>query len=252
MVAPVTNIVTPQALTGRPGSSGMTSSDRRSGDDSPEPRGAVSRVAKASFMGTFVEWFDYAAYGYLAATIALVFFPEDEGRSALIKTFGLFALSFLIRPIGGVVWGHLGDRYGRKRTLSLSILMMSGATFLIALLPGHAAIGAAAPALLFSLRLVQGFSAAGEYAGASTYLAETAPAHRRGLFGAIVPASTACGLLAGSLLAALLTGVLDDAAMQSWGWRVPFLLAAPLGLIGLYIRRRADALPATAPLEVVR
>lgn len=203
-------------------------------------------------MGTFVEWFDYAAYGYLAATIALVFFPEDEGRSALIKTFGLFALSFLIRPIGGVVWGHLGDRYGRKRTLSLSILMMSGATFLIALLPGHAAIGAAAPALLFSLRLVQGFSAAGEYAGASTYLAETAPAHRRGLFDAIVPASTACGLLAGSLLAALLTGVLDDAAMQSWGWRVPFLLAAPLGLIGLYIRRRADALPATAPLEVVR
>lgn len=225
MVAPVTNIVTPQALTGRPGSSGMTSSDRRSGDDNPEPRGAVSRVAKATFMGTFVEWFDYAAYGYLAATIALVFFPEDEGRSALIKTFGLFALS---------------------------ILMMSGATFLIALLPGHAAIGAAAPALLFSLCLIQGFSAAGEYAGASTYLAETAPAHRRGLFGAIVPASTACGLLAGSLLAALLTGVLDNAAMQSWGWRVPFLLAAPLGLIGLYIRRRADALPASAPLEVVR
>jgi len=191
----------------------------------------LRKAITSSFLGNFVEWFDYALYGYLSATIATVFFPEDEGRTALVKTFGLFALSFLIRPVGAVVWGHIGDRYGRKTALSWSILLMSGATTCIALLPGHATIGVAAPVLLLTFRLIQGFSAAGEYAGASTLLTELA---------AVVPASTASGLLLGSLMAALLTGVLDDATMESWGWRIPFLIAAPLGLVGLVIRRSLD------------
>ncbi|MGO3755031.1 MFS transporter [Corynebacterium variabile] len=200
----------------------------------------LRKAITSSFLGNFVEWFDYALYGYLSATIATVFFPEDEGRTALVKTFGLFALSFLIRPVGAVVWGHIGDRYGRKTALSWSILLMSGATTCIALLPGHATIGVAAPFLLLTFRLIQGFSAAGEYAGASTLLTELAPTGKRGLVAAVVPASTASGLLLGSLMAALLTGILDDATMESWGWRVPFLIAAPLGLVGLVIRRHLD------------
>ncbi|QCY48485.1 MFS transporter [Glutamicibacter creatinolyticus] len=153
-----------------------------------------------------MEWFDYAAYGYLAVTIAAVFFPSDDRQLALLMTFGVFAISFLVRPLGGFVWGHLGDRIGRKEALSWSILLMSGATFCIALLPGYASIGIGAPLLLLALRLVQGFSASGEYAGASAFLVEYAPANRRGLYAAVVPASTATGLLLGSLLAALLTG----------------------------------------------
>ncbi|GGJ47037.1 MFS transporter [Glutamicibacter ardleyensis] len=201
------------------------------------------KVVAASFIGNFVEWFDYAAYGYLAVTIAAVFFPESAPQTALLLTFGLFAISFLVRPLGGFVWGHIGDRIGRREALSWSILLMSGATFAIALLPGYLTIGIAAPLLLLALRLVQGFSASGEYAGASAFLVEYAPANRRGLYAAVVPASTAAGLLLGSLMAALLTGLLDPEQMQSWGWRIPFLLAAPMGLIGRYIRTKLEDSP---------
>ena len=219
-----------------------------SGQQRPSPggvgRSARRRVVAASFIGNFVEWFDYAAYGYLAVTISVVFFPESDPHTALLLTFALFALSFLVRPIGGFIWGAIGDRIGRRQALSWSILLMTGATFMIALLPDYRTIGFAAPILLLLLRIVQGFSAAGEYAGATAFLVEYAPAHRRGLYAAVVPASTAAGLLLGSLLATLLTSLLDADAMESWGWRLPFLLAAPLGLIGRYIRTRLEDSPA--------
>ncbi|MGR6901825.1 MFS transporter [Glutamicibacter sp. BSL13] len=219
-----------------------------SGQQRPDPGGVGSatrrKVVAASFIGNFVEWFDYAAYGYLAVTISVVFFPESAPQTALLMTFALFAISFLVRPLGGFVWGHIGDRIGRREALSWSILLMSGATFCIALLPGYASIGIAAPLILLLLRLVQGFSASGEYAGASAFLVEYAPANRRGLYAAVVPASTATGLLLGSLLAALLTGLLDAEQMQSWGWRIPFVLAAPMGLIGRYIRTKLEDSPA--------
>lgn len=202
------------------------------------------KVIAASFIGNFVEWFDYAAYGYLAVTIAAVFFPSDDPQAGLLMTFGVFALSFLVRPVGGFIWGHLGDKIGRREALSWSILLMTGATFCIALLPGYASIGFGAPLLLLALRLVQGFSAAGEYAGASAFLVEYAPANRRGLYAAVVPASTATGLLFGSLMAAGLTGLLSSGDLESWGWRIPFLLAAPLGLIGRYIRTKLEDSPA--------
>lgn len=197
-------------------------------------------AVKASFIGTFIEWFDYAAYIYMSAVISRVFFPEMTGRRALILTFGLFALSFLVRPIGAIVWGHVGDKYGRIHTLTISIVMMSLATVGIGLLPGYATLGMGAVIGLLLLRMVQGFSAAGEYAGAATHLAEIAPAKRRGLYGAVVPAATASGLLLGSLMAAGLTGLLSEEALHSWGWRLPFLLAFPLGFYGLIIRRHAD------------
>jgi MFS transporter, MHS family, proline/betaine transporter len=202
------------------------------------------RVVAASFIGNFVEWFDYAVYGYLAATIAVVFFPESAGGTALLATFGLFAVSFVVRPIGGFIWGHIGDKVGRRTALSLSILIMSLSTFAIGLLPSYAAVGILAPLLLLAVRIVQGFSAAGEYAGASAFLVEYAPEGKRGLFAAVVPASTATGLLLGSLMATMLYGILSADDMESWGWRIPFFLAAPMGIIGRYIRTRLEDTPA--------
>lgn len=212
-------------------------------DRAPTDKETHRRVLAASFIGNFVEWFDYAVYGYLAATIAAVFFPESDPQTGLLLTFALFAISFLVRPIGGFVWGHIGDRVGRRTALSLSILIMSGATFCIALIPSYATIGIAAPVLLLAFRVLQGFSASGEYAGASAFLVEYAPANRRGLYAAVVPASTATGLLLGSLLAGVMTSVLSAEALESWGWRLPFLLAAPMGLIGRYIRTKLEDTP---------
>jgi MHS family proline/betaine transporter-like MFS transporter len=202
------------------------------------------RVVTASFIGNFVEWFDYAVYGYLATIISSVFFPETDRQTALLATFGVFAISFFIRPLGGFIWGHIGDRLGRRKALSLSILIMSGATFCIALIPGYNTIGILAPILLLLVRIIQGFSAAGEYAGASAFLVEYAPANKRGLYAAVVPASTAAGLLLGSLIAALLSSVLTAEELHDWGWRLPFLLAAPMGLIGRYIRTKLEDTPA--------
>ncbi|MEX0427373.1 MFS transporter [Nocardioides sp. DS6] len=220
--------------------------------DQAQIRSTHRRVVAASFVGNFVEWFDYASYGYLAATISTVFFPSSDRSAALLATFAVFAVSFFIRPLGGFFWGRMGDRVGRRSALSLSIVVMSASTFCIALLPTYAMVGLLAPLLLLIVRVVQGFSASGEYAGASAFLVEYAPSHRRGLYASVVPASTASGLLLGSLLAALLTGLLGDDALHSWGWRLPFLLAAPLGLIGRYIRLRIEDTPVFRALEESR
>ena len=189
-----------------------------SGQTRPDPAGVGAktrrRVVAASFIGNFVEWFDYAVYGYLATTIATAFFPDTDRQVALLSTFALFAVSFLVRPIGGFIWGSIGDRVGRRTALSWSILIMSLATFCIALIPSYAQIGFWAPVILLLIRVVQGFSASGEYAGASAFLVEYAPANKRGLFAAVVPASTAAGLLLGSLLAALLTQGVGKVALS--------------------------------------
>ena len=210
---------------------------------SPVSAATRRRVISASFIGNFVEWFDYAIYGYLAATIATVFFPDSDPQTALLATFALFAISFFVRPLGGFFWGHLGDKMGRRTALSLSILIMTGATFCMALIPGHTTIGIFAPILLLIVRIVQGFSAAGEYAGASAFLVEYAPANRRGIYAAVVPASTAAGLLFGSLFVAGLSALLTSEQMDTWGWRIPFLLAAPMGLIGRYVRTKLEDTP---------
>lgn len=208
-----------------------------------ERQGMVRKVALSSFLGNFIEWFDYASYSYFATVIAGVFFPSADRTVALMQTFGVFALSFVLRPVGALFWGHFGDRFGRKRALSLSILLMSGASFLIGCLPSYAVIGLVAPLLLLALRMVQGFSASGEYAGAATFLGEYAPVKRRGIYCSLIPASTAIGLLAGSTLAMVMTSHLSAAAMGGWGWRVPFLMAGPLGLIVHYIRNNVADSP---------
>ncbi|WP_314883782.1 MFS transporter [Actinomyces oris] len=205
---------------------------------------ALRRAAKASFIGNFIEWFDYASYGYLVTVIGHAFFPAADKSVQLLSTYAVFAMSFILRPIGAVVWGAWGDRWGRRWALSWSILIMSGSTFFIGLLPTYAAIGMASAIGLLVLRMIQGFSASGEYAGAGTFLAEYAPPARRGIYTSLVPASTACGLLAGSLMVTGMFSVLSDDAMNTWGWRVPFLLAGPLGLIGRYIRVHLEDSPA--------
>lgn len=204
---------------------------------------ALKRVAAASFIGNFVEWFDYATYGFLATVIAVVFFPSSDPAVALMSVYAIFALSFIVRPFGGIFWGYIGDKYGRKQALSWSIMIMTLATMCIALLPNYASIGIFAPILLLALRMIQGFSASGEYAGASSFLAEYAPKGKKGLFTSLVPASTATGLLLGSLMAGAMFALMSESFLHEYGWRIPFLLAAPLGLIGRYIRLKLEDTP---------
>lgn len=210
-----------------------------------EKHRTLKRVTFSSFLGNFIEWFDYASYSYLATVIAVVFFPSEDKMVATMYTFAVFALAFLVRPIGAVFWGNMGDKKGRKWALSMSILLMSGATFMVGCLPGYAVVGAAAPALLLACRVVQSFSASGEYAGAATFIAEYAPKDHRGFYCSMVPASTAVGLLTGSLFATFLYGVWGSSSpfVVEWGWRIPFLLAAPLGLITHYIRTHLEDSP---------
>lgn len=221
----------------------IPNTDASADTEARERHRALQRAAKASFIGNFIEWFDYASYGYLAAIIGQVITPSEDKSIQLMTSFAIFAMSFVLRPVGAVIWGAWGDRLGRRWALSWSILIMSGSTFLIGLLPGHALIGIAAPIGLLLLRMVQGFSASGEYAGAGTFLAEYAPPAKRGLYTCLVPASTACGLLAGSVMVTGMLAVLSDDQMLSWGWRIPFLLAGPLGLIGRYIRVHLEDSP---------
>ena len=161
------------------------------------------KVAFSSFLGNFIEWFDYATYTYFAITIGQVFFPESSVDSTLMA-FAIFALSFVFRPLGASFWGTMGDKKGRKWSLSVSILCMTAAAFLIGCLPSFETIGIASPMLLLALRSIQGFSAAGEYSGAAVFLAEYAPANHRGKYCSLVAASTACGLFAGSTAALII------------------------------------------------
>lgn len=204
----------------------------------------LRKVIVAAAIGNFVEWFDFAVYGFLATAIAQQFFPSTDASAGLLKTFAVFAVAFAFRPLGGVFFGMLGDRVGRKKTLAFTILLMAGATTLIGLLPTYAAIGVMAPILLTLIRCAQGFSAGGEYAGACAYLMEHAPQHKRAWYGSFVPVSTFSAFAAAAIMAYALEASLSAEAMGSWGWRLPFLIAAPLGLVGLYLRWRLGETPA--------
>lgn len=211
--------------------------------DRTQDASVLRRVLIASGLGTLLEYFDYASYSYLATTIAVAFFPAEDRTVALLSTFAVFALSFLVRPFGAFVWGSLGDRIGRKTILATTILIMSGSTFLIGFIPGYAVIGVAAPLLLLLLRMSQSFSASGEYAGAGTFIAEYAPARRRGLLTSVVPMAAAAGFLIASLMATVFYATMSPEFMQSWGWRIPFFVAGPLGILGLWLRTRVEDTP---------
>lgn len=202
----------------------------------------LHRAIAASAIGNAVEWFDYGIYAYGVSYVSAALFPGSTAEATLFA-LATFAISFLIRPLGGLFWGPIGDRYGRKSVLVRTILMMSGATLCIGLIPTYATIGVWAPTLLILLRLLQGFSAGGEYAGAATFMAEYAPVGRRGLYGSFLEVGTLAGFSAGALLTLGFDALLGDAVMHAWGWRLPFLIVGPLGLIGLYLRSRLAETP---------
>lgn len=205
---------------------------------------AIRRSIRGVAIGNLMQWFDFGIYGYLATTIAQVFYPGDRASTVgLIATFGTMAAAFVVRPLGGLIFGPLGDRLGRKRVLIMTITLMTGATTAVGLLPGYATIGVAAPLSLVAARVVQGLSTSGEYVGAMTYIIEQAPDRRRGQVAGFVPLATWTGYVFGALLVTGLQFGLTDEQMLSWGWRVPFLLSAPLGLAALYLRRRLGESP---------
>src|SRR6478672_12396560 len=226
---------------GSPGSSGA---------DGPQvPPAVLRRATVGAAVGSIVEWFDVAVYAYLAAVIGSVFFSTDDPTVALLSSFAVFGAAFVVRPLGGIFFGALGDRVGRQRTLAWVILLVSGATLAIGLLPGYATLGVAAPILLVVLRLLQGFSAGGEMGGASAFVAEYSPPRRRGLLVSWVEMGCIVGFLLGSVVVLLLNLLLTSDQVEAWGWRIPFLLAAPLGLVGLYIRSRLEETPEFAALR---
>ncbi|HEY4534663.1 MAG TPA: MFS transporter [Enteractinococcus sp.] len=207
------------------------------------PIKTLRQVTFAGFAGTVVEWFDFAVYGFMAAIIATVFFPDSGGAVALLQTFAIFAVAFALRPLGGAIFGMLGDRFGRKNILIITVLLMSGATAAIGLLPTYDQIGVWAAILLTLARCLQGLSAGGEYAGAVTYVIEHSPPHQRARWGSAMPTATFTAFAAAALLSFLLTSGLGDAAMYEWGWRIPFLVAAPLGLVAFWVRRKLGESP---------
>ncbi|MDX3849134.1 MFS transporter [Streptomyces sp. AK02-01A] len=210
---------------------------------------AVRRAVKAAALGNAMEWFDFGIYSYLAVTIGHVFFPSGNSTVQLLASFATFAVAFLVRPVGGMVFGPMGDRVGRKKILALTMIMMAIGTFAIGLIPSYATIGFWAPVLLIFFRLVQGFSTGGEYGGASTFIAEYAPDRRRGYYGSFLEFGTLAGYVGAAGLVTALIAWLSPDTMDAWGWRVPFLVAGPLGLAGLYLRLRLDETPAFQRLE---
>ncbi len=207
-----------------------------------------SRVAKKSMIGTSVgnavEWFDFGIYSFLAVTMGKVFFPEVNPSFQLIYAFATFAVAFIARPIGGIFFGLMGDRIGRKKVLAFTLILMAAATLSIGLIPSYASIGITAQVLLLIARLVQGFSTGGEYAGAMTYIAETTPDKKRTFMASGLEVGTLVGFIAGAALVTSLTYILGPETMVAWGWRIPFIIAAPLGLIGFYLRNHLEETPA--------
>ncbi|MBR8104826.1 glycine betaine/L-proline transporter ProP [Burkholderia multivorans] len=207
-------------------------------------RAVLKRAVGAMAFGNAMEWFDFGVYSYIAVTLGKVFFPSSSPSAQLLATFGTFAAAFIVRPLGGMVFGPLGDRIGRQRVLAMTMIMMAVGTFAIGLIPSYASIGIMAPVLLLVARLVQGFSTGGEYGGAATFIAEFSTDRRRGFMGSFLEFGTLIGYTLGAATVALLTATLSHEALLSWGWRVPFFIAGPLGLVGLYVRLRLEETPA--------
>lgn len=202
------------------------------------------KIIIAAMLGNGLEWYDFAVYAYLTLTISKLFFPAGDANLHLLATLGIFAVGFVARPLGGVIFGWIGDRFGRRIALVLSIFMMAIPTGCIGLLPTYAAIGLWAPLLLVLLRVLQGLSLGGAFCGSMTFLIEHAPPRKRGLIGSFTLASLAIGFLMGALITMMIAGMLSAEQFSAWGWRVPFLLGIPIGFVGFYIREHCEESPA--------
>jgi MHS family proline/betaine transporter-like MFS transporter len=196
------------------------------------------KVLIGGAFGNALEWYDFALFGFFAPVIGRLFFPETDRLATLLQAFGVFALGYLARPLGGILFGHLGDRLGRKLALQLSVALMAIPTALVGVLPGHASIGMWAPIGLTVIRLFQGVSVGGELIGSYSFLGEQAAVGRRGFMCSWASFSAVAGILIGSAVAALLSAVLTDEQLIDWGWRIPFLLGIAVGVAGLWLRRQ--------------
>jgi MHS family proline/betaine transporter-like MFS transporter len=213
----------------------------------PTASSSTTRVVGAGVIGNMLEWYDFAIYGFFAAQIGRTFFPVGNEVAQILAAFGIFAVGYLMRPLGGVVTGYIGDHLGRRAALTISVAAMAVPTFLVGILPGYETLGIMAPVLLTLLRVIQGLSVGGEYTTAMVFLVERAPPGRRGLMGAICAAGANIGTLFGSATGAGLAAMMSAEALDAWGWRLPFLLGLLVGLAGYALRRGIAEMPVHRP-----
>lgn len=204
----------------------------------------MRKAITAAALGNAMEWFDFGVYGFVAYVLGKVFFPEASPSVQMIAALATFSVPFLIRPLGGLFFGALGDKYGRQKVLAATIVIMSLSTFAIGLIPSYASIGIWAPILLLLAKMAQGFSVGGEYTGASIFVAEYAPDRKRGFLGSWLDFGSIAGFVLGAGLVVMISSVIGEEKFQEWGWRLPFFLALPLGMIGLYLRNALEETPA--------
>lgn len=208
--------------------------------------GSTRRTIAAGAIGNVLEWYDFAVYGYFAAAIGRAFFPQEDPVAQVLAAFGIFAVGFLMRPVGGAVIGSIGDKFGRKVALIVSVAAMAIPTFLVGVLPDYRVLGLAAPIILTLLRMVQGLSVGGEYTTSIIFIIERAPADRRALIGALGCCGAVGGILLGSATGALLASFMSEAALADWGWRIPFLAGLLVGIAGVVLRRHVEETPRPA------
>jgi MHS family proline/betaine transporter-like MFS transporter len=232
------DVTTDQSSKDRPYSRRLTVSDVNVVDQR-----MLKKALGGTIVGNTMEWYDVGVFGYLITTMGPVFLPEADRTVQTLFLLGTFAATFIARPIGGVVFGWLGDKVGRQKVLAATLMLMAASTFAVGLLPGYAQIGVWAAALLVLLKLVQGFSTGGEYAGATTFVCEYAPDKRRGFFASFLDMGSYIGFALGAATVSALQVTLGEAAMEDWGWRLPFLVAGPLGLIAIYFRNKIEESP---------
>ncbi|HSH99790.1 MAG TPA: MFS transporter [Reyranella sp.] len=216
--------------------------------------GNTRKVIVAGAIGNVLEWYDFAIYGYFAAAIGRTFFPKEDEVAQILSAFGIFAVGFLMRPVGGAVVGHIGDKLGRRAALTFSVVAMAIPTFLVGVLPGYQVLGMMAPIALTILRMIQGLSVGGEYTTSIVFMVEHAPPGRRGLIGAVGCCGAIAGILLGSATGALLSELLPAETMTAWGWRLPFMFGLVVGVAGYFLRRHIDesAVPKAASRSPLR
>ena len=198
--------------------------------------GKEKRVVLAGAVGNALEWYDFTIYAFFVPIIATQFFPNKDPSLSILATFGVFALGFLVRPLGAILFGYIGDHAGRKKALILSMIMMSFPTFLIGLLPNYNAVGMVAPLLLIGLRIIQGLAVSGELTTATVFLIEHADVNKRGLAGSLAMSGALVGMVLSSLFATSISAMVSDSQLASWGWRIPFLIGGLIGIMGLIVR----------------
>lgn len=213
------------------------------GDVNVVKKPMLRKALGGTIVGNTMEWYDVGIFGYLITTMGPVFLPESDPSVQRLFLLGVFAATFFARPLGGVVFGWLGDKVGRQKVLATTLLIMASSTFALGLIPGYAQIGVWGAIILVVVKLIQGFSTGGEYAGATTFVSEYAPDKRRGFFASFLDMGSYLGFAVGASLVSVLQLTIGQAAMEDWGWRIPFLAAGPLGLIAIYFRNKIEESP---------